>query len=60
MVRPPFSDPLEMKNAFLAAGGSCGGALLRSPVGWEPERAKCTWKSQAPTYGLNDAPAAFH
>ena len=34
--------------------------FIQSPPDWLPGDSRRVWKLNAPVYGLNDAPAAFH
>ena len=51
---------LDIENAFLQADGFDCEVFLRALDEWNPGGAHRIWKLNAPAYGLNDAPAAFH
>ena len=44
----------------MLAGEFTWEASFQAPMEWGPSRTYCTWKLQAPAWGVNDAPAAFH
>ena len=51
---------IDLKNAFLQADGFGRDVYLESPPEWLPGDSRRIWKLNAPAYGLNDAPVAFH
>ena len=50
---------LDVKNAFLRAGGCDRDVILQAPVEWKPRSSDRIWKLKAPAFGLNGAPVAF-
>ena len=51
---------LDIENVFPQADGFGREVVLRVPCEWNPKDTRRVWKSRAPAYGLNDAPASFH
>ena len=51
---------LDIENAFLHAGDLDREVFLRAPREWNSQDTRRVWQMQTATYGLNDAPAAFH
>ena len=49
---------LGIKNAILQADGFRREAFLRAPANWDPKGDHRMWQLQAPTCGVDDAPAA--
>ena len=51
---------IDKKNAFLQADGFARVVFVQAPPEWSPGDHRRIWKLNAPAYGLNDAPVAFH
>ena len=51
---------LDIKNAFLQADGFGRGVFIKSPPEWLPGDSRRVWILNAPAYGSDDAPVAFH
>ena len=51
---------LDVKNAFLQAGGFDRDAFWHAPMEWDPTCTTRVWKLKAPAHSLDDAQGAFH
>ena len=51
---------LDIKNACREADPFQREVYLHAPPEWCPTNPNRVWKLNAPAYGLNDAPVAFH
>ena len=51
---------LDIKNAFPQADGFGRDLFIQFPLEWLPGDSRRVWKLNAPAFGLNDAPVAFH
>ena len=51
---------VDVKNACHQSDGFGRGVFIQSPPEWLPGDSRRAWKLNAPAYGLNDAPVAFH